>query len=152
MLLFAFLQFATIRTLYKNRELPLKLTHFSIIICIGESSLLFRTPLKYIAGDSGSEGLFRTFEDFEFRAAFSDRKNSPIFTAVMVKKLIVPFSCLKLGRKLVVMSQGVIVGRVSSHYSALLIYTCAYTMPARSEKSCAKFKILKCSKQSTRPC
>jgi hypothetical protein len=36
-------------------------------------------------------GLFRTFEDFEFRARFTDRKNTPTFTAVMVKKLKLPF-------------------------------------------------------------
>jgi hypothetical protein len=49
----------------------------------------------------------------------------------MVKKL--PFSCLKLGQKFAVigrMSQGDVVGRVSAHYIALLIYTCfcAYTI------------------------
>jgi hypothetical protein len=40
-----------------------------------------------------------------------------------------------------------IVGRVTAHYIALLIYTCfcAYTIQARSG---AKFKILKCSKQT----
>jgi hypothetical protein len=27
-----------------------------------------------------------TFEDFEFRAAFTDRKNTPTFAAVMVKR------------------------------------------------------------------
>jgi hypothetical protein len=36
------------------------------------------------------------FEDFEFRAAFTDRKNTPTFAAVMVKKIKLPFSCLKL--------------------------------------------------------
>jgi hypothetical protein len=47
-------------------------------------------------------GLFRTFEDFEFRAAFTDRKNTPTFAAAMVNKIKLPFSCLKLGRKFVV--------------------------------------------------
>jgi hypothetical protein len=41
--------------------------------------------------------LFRTFEDFEFRAAFTDRKNTLTYAAVMVKKIILPFLCLKLG-------------------------------------------------------
>jgi hypothetical protein len=31
-------------------------------------------------------GLLRTFEDFEFRAAFTDRKNTPTFAAVMIQK------------------------------------------------------------------
>jgi hypothetical protein len=43
--------------------------------------------------DSGPD-LFRTFEDFEFRAAFSDRKNTPTFAAVMITKIKLPFSCL----------------------------------------------------------
>jgi hypothetical protein len=46
-------------------------------------------------------GLFGTFEDFEFRAAFTDRKNSPTFAAVNLT-----FSCLKLGRKFVVILAG----------------------------------------------
>jgi hypothetical protein len=52
-------------------------------------------------------------------------------------------------------SQGdiAIMGKVSAHYIALLIYTCicAYTMQARSTtngKIRRKFKILKCSKQT----
>jgi hypothetical protein len=72
-----------------------------------------------------TQGLFRTFEEFEFRAAITDRKNTLTFVAVMVKKLILPFSC-----------QGDIVGRVSAHYIALLIFTnlyfCAFTIQAHS--------------------
>jgi hypothetical protein len=57
-------------------------------------------------------------------------------------------------------SQGDVVGRVSAHYITLLIYTCfcAYTVqghyrhaPQQTKTSGAKFKILKCSKQ-TLPC
>jgi hypothetical protein len=57
-------------------------------------------------GKGLSARLFRTFEDFEFRAAFTDRKNTPTFASVMVKKLKLPFSCLKLGRKFVVILAG----------------------------------------------
>jgi hypothetical protein len=39
-----------------------------------------------------TQGLFRTFEDFEFRAAFTDRKNTPTFAAVTVKKVKLSFS------------------------------------------------------------
>jgi hypothetical protein len=39
--------------------------------------------------------LFRTFEDFEFRAAFTDRKNTPPFAAVMVKKKIAIFMAVR---------------------------------------------------------
>jgi hypothetical protein len=56
------------------------------------------------------------------------------------------------------MSQGDIVDRVYAQHIALLIYTCfsAYTMQARStkvapqqtEKSGAKFQIIKCLKQT----
>jgi hypothetical protein len=100
-----------------------------------------------------TRGLFRTFEDFEFRAAFTDRKNTRTFGAVMVKKLKLPFSYLKLGRKFVVILQGTRVRAIdSAHYIALLIYTCfcAYTIqaPQQTEKSGAYFKILKCSKQT----
>jgi hypothetical protein len=42
------------------------------------------------------QGLFRTFEDFEFRAAFTNRKNTQTFADVMAKNLKLPFSCLKL--------------------------------------------------------
>jgi hypothetical protein len=54
------------------------------------------------------QGQFRTFEDFEFRAAFTDRKNIPTFAAVMVIFLL--FSCLKLGRNIVV----ILAGRVKA--------------------------------------
>jgi hypothetical protein len=63
---------------------------------------------------------FRTFEYFEFRAAFTDRKNTPTFAAVMV--IFLPFSCLKLGRKFVVILAGRYSGpAVSAHYIALLM-------------------------------
>jgi hypothetical protein len=54
-------------------------------------------PLVY--SQTTVQGLFGTFENCEFRTAFT-------FTYVMVKKLILPFSCLKLGRKFVVILAG----------------------------------------------
>jgi hypothetical protein len=54
----------------------------------------------------GRTGLFQTFEDFEFHATFTDRKNTPTFAAVMVKKIKLPFSCLELGGKFVVILAG----------------------------------------------
>jgi hypothetical protein len=83
-----------------------------------------------------TRGLFRTFDDFEFCAAFTDRKNTPTFAAVMVIFFAIFMLkirlkvCCNFGRT----SQGDVVGRVSAHYIALLIYTCfcAYTIQARS--------------------
>jgi hypothetical protein len=76
--------------------------------------------------------LFQTFEDFEFRAAFPDFKNTDLRCGDG-KQLKLPFSCLKLGRTFVVILAGYesAAGRYSGH--SLLIYTCfcANTMLAR---------------------
>jgi hypothetical protein len=39
---------------------------------------------------------FRTFEDYEFRASFTNRKNTPTFADVVRGEKKLPFSCLKL--------------------------------------------------------
>jgi hypothetical protein len=63
---------------------------------------------------SKNHSWLRAFEDFEFRAVCTDR-NTPTFAAVMVKKLKLklPFSCLKLGRKFIVILAGYKSGRYS---------------------------------------
>jgi hypothetical protein len=92
------------------------------------------------------QGLFRTFEDFEFCAAFTDRKNTPTFPAVMVKKL--PFSCLKFGRKFVVILAGRVRQSLCPLYRPPNLYLLLWHAPQQTEKSGAKFKIVKCSKQT----
>jgi hypothetical protein len=83
---------------------------------------LYRSCCKveFLGKGLRSQGLFRTFEDFEFRARFTDRKNTPTFAAVMVKKLKLPFSYLKLGRKFVVILAGYESGRYSGQSLCLL--------------------------------
>jgi hypothetical protein len=67
-----------------------------------------------------TQGLFRTFEDFEFRAALADRKNTPSFAAAMVIFFAIFMIkirskvCCNFGRT----SQGDVVGRISAHYIA----------------------------------
>jgi hypothetical protein len=104
--------------------------------------------------DSG-QGLFLTFEDFEFRAAFTDRKNTPTFAAVMITKIKLPFSCLKLRRKFVVILAGYESGRYSGRPANLYLLLRAPILcrhaSQQTKKSGAKFKIPKCSKQTQSP-
>jgi hypothetical protein len=70
------------------------------------SNAVFTTTTSILLEEKDSGSRFRTFEDFEFRAEFTDRKNTPTFAAVMVKEIKLPVSCLKLGRKFVVILAG----------------------------------------------
>jgi hypothetical protein len=99
-----------------------------------------------LLGKRTQDHLFRTFEDFEFRATFTDRKNTPTYAAEMVKKSNWHFHAFKIRSKVCCnfgrTSQDDVVGNVSAHYIALLIFTC-YTgtlhnkrkNPAQNSKS-----------------
>jgi hypothetical protein len=70
--------------------------HLVVEIDTTIGNLKITTILKFIAGAKDLVvGLYGTFDNFEIRAAFTDRKNTLLFAAVMLNKFKWPFSCLK---------------------------------------------------------